>query len=248
MKPKPKQQLNGELVFRMYCNGVKIGNLSADFDRHDLIDRVNTFIEDYQGQLALWQERGMPQTFDEFNLVTADKYEPHWNQRTRSHLFTGTATAFQQSRVRVATLIPFVKQHYYFDPVLGDDISKMDSVLPETLAEKDNRVICLFQEKQTGKVGTFITNTIPIWHEMFSHFFCLPFYTYERVTNGEMLREENITDWSEAYFQQYYDDVTIDRWDIFYYIYGLLHHPGYIEESLGSLANGLPRIPFASDF
>jgi predicted helicase len=40
----------------------------------------------------------------------------------------------------------------------------------------------------------------------------------------------------------------IAKWDIFYYVYGLLHHPGYREEFADNLKRELPRIPFAPDF
>ena len=41
---------------------------------------------------------------------------------------------------------------------------------------------------------------------------------------------------------------TITKWDIFHYVYGLLHHPGYRERYQANLKRELPRIPFAPDF
>jgi predicted helicase len=40
----------------------------------------------------------------------------------------------------------------------------------------------------------------------------------------------------------------ITKWDIFYYVYGILHHPGYREKFADNLKRELPRIPFAPDF
>jgi hypothetical protein len=40
----------------------------------------------------------------------------------------------------------------------------------------------------------------------------------------------------------------ICKWDIFYYVYGILHHPGYREKFGDNLKRELPRIPFAPDF
>ncbi len=45
-----------------------------------------------------------------------------------------------------------------------------------------------------------------------------------------------------------YWDETIDKWAIFHYVYGLLHHPGYREKFADNLKRELPRIPFAPDF
>ena len=57
---------------------------------------------------------------------------------------------------------------------------------------------------------------------------CFPFYVYnEDGTN----RRENITDWSLTQFQDHYRNPSITKWDIFHYVYGLLHHPGYRKSS-----------------
>ena len=46
--------------------------------------------------------------------------------------------------------------------------------------------------------------------------------------------------------QQEVRDIT--KWDIFHYVYALLHHPGYRERYADNLKRELPRIPFAPDF
>jgi predicted helicase len=74
---------------------------------------------------------------------------------------------------------------------------------------------------------------------------CLPFYTYnEDGTN----RRENITDWALEQFRSYYKDKSITKWDIFNYVYAVLHHPLYRERYAANLKRELPRIPFALDF
>jgi predicted helicase len=61
-------------------------------------------------------------------------------------------------------------------------------------------------------------------------------------------RRENITDWALTQFRDHYKDKKIDKWDIFHYVYGLLHHPGYRTKYADNLKRELPRIPFAPDF
>jgi predicted helicase len=61
-------------------------------------------------------------------------------------------------------------------------------------------------------------------------------------------RRENITDWSLGRFREHYGDGSITKWDIFYYVYGLLHHPGYRARFADNLKRELPRIPFAPKF
>ena len=68
---------------------------------------------------------------------------------------------------------------------------------------------------------------------------CFPFFTYnEDGTN----RRENITDWALAQFQvKYGQDAT--KWDIFHYVYAMLHHPQYRERYAENLKRDLPHIP-----
>jgi predicted helicase len=82
----------------------------------------------------------------------------------------------------------------------------------------------------------FGPGTVPQW---------FPFYTYnEDGTN----RRENITDWALEQFRSEYKDRLVTKWDIFNYVYAVLHHPLYRERYAGNLKRELPRIPFAPDF
>ena len=74
---------------------------------------------------------------------------------------------------------------------------------------------------------------------------CFPFYTYDEDGGN---RRENITDWALDHIRAHYCDSTIAKWDIFHYVYGLLHHPGYLKRYQANLKRELPRIPFAHEF
>ena len=89
-----------------------------------------------------------------------------------------------------------------------------------------------------------VTNTIADLH-LTGDSQCFPFYTYDEDGSN---RRENITDWALGQFREHYNDKSIGKWDIFYYIYGLLYHPGYRADFAECLRRELPRIPFAADF
>ena len=57
---------------------------------------------------------------------------------------------------------------------------------------------------------------------------CFPFYVYNEDGSNH---RENITDWALEQFRTHYKDKKIGKWDIFHYVYGVLHHPGYRENS-----------------
>jgi predicted helicase len=74
-----------------------------------------------------------------------------------------------------------------------------------------------------------------------------PFFVFGK--DGRDPRE-NITDWVLGHFRTHYKDKDkkIGKWDIFYYVYGLLHHFGYRQKFANDLKRELPRIPLAPDF
>src|SRR6266704_7200681 len=47
-------------------------------------------------------------------------------------------------------------------------------------------------------------------------------------------------------FRARYGDRSISKWDIFHYIYAVLHHPDYRQRYSANLRRELPRIPFVS--
>lgn len=75
---------------------------------------------------------------------------------------------------------------------------------------------------------------------------CFSFYTYDEDGTN---RRENIPDATQvAFWKAYGGDESISKWDIFHYVYGLLHHPGYRTRFAANLKRELPRVPFAPDF
>ncbi len=57
-------------------------------------------------------------------------------------------------------------------------------------------------------------------------------------------RRQNITDWALEQFRSHYGDRSISKWDIFHYVYAVLHHPQYRQRYAANLKRELPRIPF----
>jgi predicted helicase len=54
---------------------------------------------------------------------------------------------------------------------------------------------------------------------------------------------DGITDDGLKHFTDFYQDTTINKEDLFYYIYGLLHSPDYKKRFINNLIKDLPRIP-----
>ena len=49
-------------------------------------------------------------------------------------------------------------------------------------------------------------------------------------------------------YRTHYNDDTIYKIDVFYYVYGMLHHPRYRKKYANNLSRELPHVPMAPDF
>ena len=67
-------------------------------------------------------------------------------------------------------------------------------------------------------------------------------------TTAYYRRKDAIRDEALAHFQKSYNDESITKEQIFYYIYAILNHPAYITKYKDNLSKMLPRIPLMQDF
>ena len=88
---------------------------------------------------------------------------------------------------------------------------------------------------------------------------CFPMYWYEDKGSGKYIRHDAITDETLTFFRKTYPNGVVSktkkshrRWiekeDIFFYIYGILHSKEYRSRFDANLKKELPRIPLADDF
>ncbi|MGE0684733.1 MAG: type ISP restriction/modification enzyme, partial [Candidatus Binatia bacterium] len=159
----------------------------------------------------------------------------------------GKYAEFDEKKIRLALYRPFTKQFLFFDRLLNAEVYSIFRFFPTSLAESENPVICISDKGHRADFSSLMVNAIPDLHVLASldGFQCFPFYLYDEDGSN---RRENITDWVPNQFREHYGDKKIAKWDIFYYVYGMLHHPGYRERFADNLKRDLPRIPFADDF
>jgi len=142
---------------------------------------------------------------------------------------------------------PFAKRWVFFDPVLNQRQGIWRQIFPIAVSESEDSVIAITDLGSERPFMVLVGNEIADLHLVGagSACQCFPFYVYDEDGSN---RRENITDWALEQFRGRYGDKKISKWDIFYYVYGLLHHPGYREKFADNLKRELPRIPFAPDF
>ncbi len=239
---KSAKGLSSGSVFKLFSGGVKTNRdeVVYGFQRTPLEDRIQRFVDDYNGEVDRYKRSGMKANLDEF--INYEKV--NWSEGLKNNLVRGTYADFEKSRFRQSLYRPFSKKWLYFDALAIERRYLYPLVVPSIGAELENLAICSTNEAQID-FSALVTNLIPCLHLGGRQGQCFPFYVYDEDGTN---RRENITDWALEQYRTHYADKKINKWEIFYYVYGLLHHPGYRTKFADNLKRELPRIPFAPDF
>ena len=234
-----------DVIFHTFSNGVKTNRdaWAYNFNSIALTSNMSRMIDTYNEQVFMW-ERRRNQGVNVDDFVAYDDEKISWSSGLKQKLKSGQIAEFSQEKVRSSLYRPFAMSCLYFDRVMNDRVSIFPFIFPALETEKGNRVICLSGLGSNKPFQALMPQIIPCF-DILEKTQCFPFYTYDEDGSN---RRENITDWALAQFRTQYDDDTISKWDIFHYVYGLLHHPAYCERYQANLKRELPRIPYAPDF
>ena len=233
-----------DAIFKIYSNGVKTNRdaWAYNFNRNTLAENISGMIETYNEQVFK-RERQANRDANVDDFVDYDDKKIKWSSGLKQKLESGQVAEFTEAKIRQSLYRPFTKSNLYFDRMMNDRVLLFPSIFPTSETETDNRVIWLKVGQEWPMFALMvnkISETLPQGASQ-----CFPFYTYnEDGTN----RRENITDWALAQYRAHYGDDTIGKWDIFHYVYALLHHPDYRERYQANLKRDLPRLPYTPDF
>jgi predicted helicase len=235
-----KKTANSPAIFRRYCRGI-CSNSDAyvySFDRDTLVERAKAMAEAYCIELARWRKKGRPKNIDA--LLKVDERVLKWIRRTKKQLLRDVDVSFKETKVREALYRPFTKQAYYFEETFSEDVYQFPTFFPPDSAE--NTAICITDCGSEKPFMAVATAGIIDLHVVGAGASCqcFPFYTH----NGEdKTQRENIPGSALVRFQREYGDKQISKWDIFRYVYAVLHHPEYRVRYAANLRRELPRIP-----
>ena len=243
-KAKTKKSEEIEAIFHRFSNGVKTNRdaWAYNFNRNALAKNMSRMIEIYNAEVDRWK-RHENRDINVNDFVIYDDTKIKWDRELRQHLKRDRIAEYTEHKVRNSLYRPFTRSNLYFDRVMNNCVYVLPSIFPTSQTEQENWAIWLKVGKEWPMFALMV-NKIPDQLPQGGSQ-CFPFYTYdEDGTNNR----ENITDWALAQFRTHYRDEAITKWDIFHYIYGILHHPDYRERYQANLKRELPRLPFGSDF
>ena len=232
------------MIFKIFSNGVKTNRdaWACNFSRNALTENMRKMIDTYNTQVLKWQHRE-DRDVEVDDFVVYDDTEISWSGDLKLDLKRGTIAKYAEDKVRNSLYRPFTKSSLFFDRVMNNRVYAFPSIFPTPATETENQVIWLKVGKEWSMFA-LMTSIIPDQLPQ-SGSQCFPFYTYDE--NGAN-RRENITDWALGQFRLHYGDDAISKWNVFHYVYALLHHPEYRARFAANLKRDLPRIPYARDF
>ncbi len=232
---------NVEAIFKTFSNGIGTNRdtWAYDFSSTALTEKITRLVDTYNNEVDRWKRSGQPKEID--NFVTSDEKKIKWSSSLKESLTRGIYAEYKSDKIRQTLYRPFNKEYLFFDDILTHRQAGFPYFFPNPSSE--NCVIAITDRASEKPFMALISNTITDLHVVGAGASCqcFPFYTYDEDGSN---RRENITDWALKQFQAHYGDESISKWDIFYYVYALLHHPGYRARYADNLKRELPRIPF----
>ena len=242
------------VIFKNFSLGISTNRdvWIYNFNQDTLHDNVQRTLETYTAEVDRWKrqvtewKRGNAPEPQVNDFILSDTTKIKWSRDLKEKkLQKGKVTEYSNHKIRTALYRPFTKTNLFFDKILIDSPGQFHTILPTSETEIENQVICVAGIGDRKGFGCLATNRIPSLDLAFEKVQCFPFYIYDDDGTN---RRENITDWALELFRTYYEDNAITKWNIFYYNYGILHHPDYRDKYQEDLKQSLPHIPLVDDF
>ncbi len=251
---KRDKTLQNPSIFDINSNGVVTNRDSwvYNFSPNALKQSVQTCINTYNADLKRFNAHFMEAFKSRAKGVKSDKLHKHlndreittdktkiaWVQNLKTQLIKGKKLDdFSQEKISVSLYRPFNKQYFYYERELAWSFYSMKKIFPDKSAR--NVVI----NTTIRNFSVLVSDAIPDTH-FIGDTQAYPLYYYDDLGN----RHYAISGYALNLFRKHYGDDLIAEEEIFYYIYAILHHKGYLEKYKNSLAKEAPRIALSDDF
>ncbi|GAA7927467.1 hypothetical protein JP0532_10390 [Helicobacter pylori] len=173
--------------------------------------------------------------------ITTDKTKIAWTCTLKQKFIKNKN--LQESHkecIRLVLYRPFNKQWLYFDK----NLNERQYQLPKIFPNKDAQNVVINTGVGNGKNFSALVSDCISDHDLISHNQAYPLYYYDDLGN----RHYAISGYALNLFRKHYEDNSIAEEEIFYYIYAIFHHKGYLEKYKNSLTKEDPRIALSEDF
>lgn len=252
-----KRDKNSKSVFDINSGGVTSGhdpwvyNFSPDALRCSVQKCIDTYNTDLKRFNVHFREAFKQRTkgvksadlYKHLNdqEITTDKTKIAWTNGLKNYLIKNKNLQESHEKcIRLAMYRPFNKQWLYFDKNLNERQYQLSKIFPD----KDAQNVVINTGVGNGKNFSALVSDCISSYDLISHNQTYPLYYYDDLGN----RHYAISGYALNLFRKHYEDNLIAEEEIFYYIYAILHHKGYLEKYKNSLTKEDPRIALSEDF
>ncbi|MFP6185497.1 type ISP restriction/modification enzyme [Helicobacter pylori] len=254
---KRDKTLQNDSIFDINSNGVVSGRdpWVYNFSPNALKQSVQTCIDTYNADLkrfnALFREAFKQRTkgikpadrYKQLNNkeITTDKTKIAWTDGLKNKLIKNkNLQESHEERVRLSLYRPFNKQWLYWDKDWIHRQRRFSKIFPD----KDVRNVVINTSSMASRnFSCLIANEITDVQTM-ANTQAYPLYYYDDLGRCHYA----ISGYALNLFRRHYQDNAITEEEIFYYIYAIFHHKGYLKKYKNSLAKEAPRIALSDDF
>ncbi|EMR58906.1 restriction endonuclease family protein [Helicobacter pylori Hp H-1] len=247
-------------IFDLNSNGVKTNRdpWVYNFSPNALKQSVQNCIDTYNADLKRFNER-FREAFKQRTAkdkgvkpadrykhlsdreITTDKTKIAWTDGLKNKLINNeNLPESSMERIRLALYRPFNKQWLYWDKDLINRQGRFSKIFPD----KGVRNVVINTGMGNGKDFSALVSDFISDFSLISPNQAYPLYYYDDLGN----RYNAISGYALNLFRRHYKDNAITEEEIFYYIYAIFHHKGYLEKYKNSLAKEAPRIALSEDF
>ncbi|MGL2655105.1 type ISP restriction/modification enzyme [Helicobacter pylori] len=173
--------------------------------------------------------------------ITTDKTKIAWTDDLKNNLIKNkNLQESHKDRIRLALYRPFNKQWLYWDKDWINRQREFSKIFPN----KDAQNVVINTGVGNGKDFNALVSDAISDYGLISPNQAYPLYYYDDLGN----RHNAISGYALNLFRRHYKDNSIVEEEIFYYIYAIFHHKGYLEKYKNSLAKEAPRVALSEDF
>lgn len=246
------KKVSQNTYFNIYSAGV-ITHRDAwvyDFSETKLENKLGSMIETFNFESKKFQQTKLQNPRSEVEKsVDKDGSKIKWNRRLFEHAEKGITHNLNRADIITATYRPFVKQFYYFNKDLNWSRYLQPKIFPYPSIQ--NLVINIVGQGSSKDFSALMVNSV-VDIQALMNGQCFPLYYYDKITGtqtglfesaDDYVRKDGISDYIFKQARDKYVDNRIEKEDIFYYVYGLLHSPDYRCEFANDLKKMMPRLP-----
>lgn len=227
-----------DAIFNNYSLGISTNRDEwvLDFDDKNLKEKVKYFMSSYNKQLKTIRN------VNKNNINDKITYDIKWSSSLKNHFLNRRKLSFDKSSIINMNYRPYVVKKYYSGKELSDRLTANHYDIFGGQLTNDNLVIC-FSGKGSNKLFSALISD-KIWSlDFIEKTQGVPRFIYKGRS-----KIDNVSSWGLNKFRTNYDDKTIQKEDIFNYVYTVFNNEEYIIKYKDNLKRELPRIPLYNDF